>query len=747
MSAPSPEGRPTLFREGGVIALFLLTLLYVGVVFLTPGSPARIPLGFVELVFVPGYALGAILFVRRPLLPPAAEFAVAVGLSVVFNVLVGLILALVGPGLAVTWLVIADTAAISLGLVVKVLARDGPGEAGVSGAIRREFRLPGIQPAYRTAVYALLVAALLAFAGVIYLGVTFPHATAPASVAVYGPGGTTQSLPRNLTVGQVAPVVLTLYGGSNSGPFSLGVNATQAGREAGTLPESVVYDSGTSELFVANGVGTVSVISDTTFAVVATISVGPGAAGLTYDASVGEIFVTNSAAGTVSVISDATNSVLASFAVETTPMGIAYVNATGDVFVANYGSGNVTVNSASTPYSPVSTIPLGGNPAYLAYDSGTGDVYAVNFGSDTVSVISGTTYAIEATIPVGSNPLGVAYDSGTGDVYVANSGSDTVSVISDLTNTVVASVPVGGAPTGVAYASTTGEIFVTNNATNTVSVISDATNAVLANIPVDTGPTGAAFDNRTGQVFVANYVSSTAVTISTMTDTVVGTIPLGKIPWSLPLPLIAGASSSLPLALGKGQQTTVDMTFDFAQEGNYSVAFALQFAGGAPLPEASVFIHVGLVSSPSVSTILLGGDPALMVDVRGPAHLYAVTLGSTNVGGIADAANADLTNTPVLAFPTGAAFGQRTGQVLVANYLSPSAVARIPRELTPASGPQPIIVDSSSSLSLALGQESPSSSFVTLENSAPGEDMATFSLQFAGGTSHPTATIPVNLGT
>jgi hypothetical protein len=218
---PAAGQRTTIFREGGLIAVFVITLVYVGVVFLAPGSPVQVALGFVELLFAPGYAIGAIAFIRKPLLPPAAEFSVSVGLSVVFNVLIGLLLELFGLGLAVVWLVIADTAVVWVGLVVKLVWEDAPGVVAVTGAIRRELRLPGIRPSYRKAVYALLVASLVAFAGVVYISIAQPSTSPSTSIAIYGPAGTTGSIPYNLTVGEVGLVVVSISDGYSGGPIVL----------------------------------------------------------------------------------------------------------------------------------------------------------------------------------------------------------------------------------------------------------------------------------------------------------------------------------------------------------------------------------------------------------------------------------------------------------------------------------------------------------------------------------------------
>ena len=232
MVDPPSGHRTTIFRENGLIAVFAITLAYVAVVFLVPGSPVRVPLGLVELLFAPGYALGAILFVRRPLLPPAAEFSVSVGLSVVFNVLVGLLLATIGTGLAIVWLVAADTVVVWLGLVVMVVWGDAPGVTGVPAAIRRELRLPGVRPSYRKAAYALIVATLVAFGGVVYLGIAQPPTAASTYLALSGWGGTSATLPNNLTVGEVASVVLNIGDGYSSGPIEVVATATILGQNS-----------------------------------------------------------------------------------------------------------------------------------------------------------------------------------------------------------------------------------------------------------------------------------------------------------------------------------------------------------------------------------------------------------------------------------------------------------------------------------------------------------------------------------
>src|SRR2546426_356272 len=149
-----------------------------------------------------------------------------------------------------------------------------------------------------------------------------------------------------------------------------------------------------------------------------------------YDSGKGEVFVANlgtpPVAGLVSVISDATNAVVASVAVGAGPFAVAYDSGKGEGFVAKGGSNNVTVISDATN-AVVATIRVGAVPFAVAYDGGKGEVFVANAGSNNVTVISDATNAVVANVPVGSSPQGVAYDGGKGEVFVTNVHSNNVS--------------------------------------------------------------------------------------------------------------------------------------------------------------------------------------------------------------------------------------------------------------------------------------------------------------------------------
>src|SRR3989442_4275033 len=116
-----------------------------------------------------------------------------------------------------------------------------------------------------------------------------------------------------------------------------------------------------------------------------------------------ELCFTYSTGYTVSVISDATNAVVASIAVGAYTVGVAYDSGKGEVFVAkqiiaNQGSNTVTVISDATN-AIVANIPVSSPPYGVAYDSAKAEAFLTTSHSNTVTVISDSTNAIVTHIP------------------------------------------------------------------------------------------------------------------------------------------------------------------------------------------------------------------------------------------------------------------------------------------------------------------------------------------------------------
>jgi YVTN family beta-propeller protein len=274
-------------------------------------------------------------------------------------------------------------------------------------------------------------------------------------------------------------------------------------------PQYVAYDSAKGEIFASNLYGDcVTVISDATNTVVATIGLGNNTVNsgvglypvqLAYDSAKGEIFVVeqgptttvgsyDASAGAVSIISDATNKVIATVPLGDFPSAIAYDPAKGEMFVVNDGRNQSDTSASNTAIgivsvisdvsnSVVASVPVGPFPGGIAYDPAKEEVFVSSAGSTStpgsVAVISDATNAVVATVPL--NDAGTAaYDSARGELYVVTTKENSTTIISDSTNSVVGTKAAGPFPFYIAYDPARGELFVSNPGADTVTVLSDA---------------------------------------------------------------------------------------------------------------------------------------------------------------------------------------------------------------------------------------------------------------------------------
>jgi YVTN family beta-propeller protein len=353
------------------------------------------------------------------------------------------------------------------------------------------------------------------------------------------------------------------------------VGATVA---VGFNPQGMTFDPSQGELFVANTGGNVSVISDGSAGggIRSVDSIGlfwtPDA--IAYDSGKGELFVTELGDAAVSVISDATNTMVATIPVDPYPGGIAYDSGKGELFVADSGSspnyyGNVSIISDATN-SVVDTIPLR-DPIGVAYDDASGLVFVTDGGFapyfyGNLSVISDVTDSVVTTVPLGSYPTGVVYDSGTEQVFVLNN-NDRVTIISALNDTLVRNVPESSTPTSVLYDGMSGEIYV--GTYGNVSVISDANDTVVANISLGLGPKDLTYDSGDREVYVSNQGLNDVSVIDTATHSVVATVAVGANPGGLAYDR-ARATTYVP----NEYQSTVSMIYQATPAPTYPVTFA-----------------------------------------------------------------------------------------------------------------------------------------------------------------------------
>jgi len=284
--------------------------------------------------------------------------------------------------------------------------------------------------------------------------------------------------------------------------------------EVGYVPWGVAFDSGTGEVFVANfGSSNVSVISDVTDKVVATIPVGYQPSGIAYDPMRGELFVADYGSGAVSVISDATDLVVATIPVGEAPWDVAYDPLMAEVFVTNLDSSNVSVIS-DVSLKVVASIDVGVGPSGIAFDAIHNNLYVANEGTNNVSVISGETDLIVATIDVGYEPLGVAVTP-LGQAFVTDFGSDQVTVIETEGDTVTGFIPVGYEPEGIAYEPEYGNLYVTEYGGTNLTVIQASTATVVGSIAIGVEfGSQIAYDSSTEQFFVSLEASQNVTIVN-----------------------------------------------------------------------------------------------------------------------------------------------------------------------------------------------------------------------------------------
>jgi YVTN family beta-propeller protein len=334
----------------------------------------------------------------------------------------------------------------------------------------------------------------------------------------------------------------------------------------------------------------VSVISDSTDTVVATVSLGSDPDGLTWDSAKDEVFVAEAGGTNVSVISGATNQVVETVAVGSYPFGVAYDGGKGEIFVSDVSSNDVSVINDTTN-GAVATIPVLAGPAAIAYDRESGEIYVVSNGPypnyyDNVSVISDATNQVVTTFPVGSSPEGIAYDDDSGNAYVCNTAQGTLSIISPGASTVTFTET--GLPSGAEwYLNVTGETPVSST---TGSATIDLANGPYAYSIASTNKEYEPFP-AAGTFPVAGTPLSESVTFQLVT------YPLSFMETGLP------ADTNWSVTLNGTAQSSMGSTTVFT-ERNGTYSFALASAAGYTITPASgsIALHGHPISEPITFT-------------------------------------------------------------------------------------------------------------------------------------------------
>ncbi len=285
----------------------------------------------------------------------------------------------------------------------------------------------------------------------------------------------------------------------------------------GDGPWDLAFDPENGYLYVADfGSSTVSVINTSTNQILTQIPLTFGLETIVVDTSTGFVYTANTIS-TVYAISPITNQVAwtTSVAPEFTPNAQTYDASNGDIYVTDLSSDVVSVIHTA---SVVATIPVGASPNGAAYDTENGDIYVSNEGSClsciNVTVINGTTNRVVGQVHGAGGGPGVAYDSSNGDIYTCTNGDQNdftnfISAANGTTNAVVASIPIGSGCQSAVYDPVNDYVYITDRYRfgvdlSNVTVVDPDTNRIVLNLPVQTGPTGIAYDSANQNVYVAD---------------------------------------------------------------------------------------------------------------------------------------------------------------------------------------------------------------------------------------------------
>ena len=331
---------------------------------------------------------------------------------------------------------------------------------------------------------------------------------------------------------------------STSGVTSNMTRSTPATELSGGHPGTPVFDPVNEDVYVsdlvANGSGSVAVISAASNTEVASVTVGSGPQTPVLDSGNGYVYVPNSGSDTVSIIAP-TNSVVGTLNVGTSPMQGVYDTINGDIYVANAGSpdagnGSVSVISgaSNTVIATVAPAPSQRfSPGPPVVNSLSGDVYVSNQASGGLYAISVATNTIISTIAP-DDLLGTpVFDSANGDFYATAPAG--ILVISESSSAVVPFLNASAGSTP-AFDSANGDLYFPTG--TGISIISGATNAVVANIAIPAFGAGElAFDSFNGDVYVGGGSAAVGTdgapvvyVIGGANNTVVGTPSVGSPP-------------------------------------------------------------------------------------------------------------------------------------------------------------------------------------------------------------------------
>lgn len=463
-------------------------------------------------------------------------------------------------------------------------------------------------------------------------------------------------------------------------------------------PTAVTYDSGRGELFVADSTWPLlSVVSDATERVVATIAVPTGPYALCYDPAKGVVLVgefnQSTWEGYLSVVSDSNNSVVLTkdIGYGIWPNAIAFDPTSHQLMVAIsvtfQGEGEVNVYN-DTNFSRVATFGAGADPVGIAYDNRTNQLFVANHGTSNLGVLNATSGAVVASVPFFGRPTAVALDATTGLVLVPvyngsiyNSG--TLEVVSDLNDSLVGGSVVNGVPFDVTGTPSGGYGYVTDVATNGTTqllTVSEANFSVVGAVRIQGPGAGLVYDDALSLLYTTGYYPGTLTAVSPGNQSVVSVIPLSALPSEAFYVQADGTVYVLnQTAGGLSENSLVEISAATGTiTGNVAVGTDPQGAAYDPAAQ-EIFVAdrfsesvkvVSTVSNSVVATVPLGFEPGPLAFDAATSQVWVTDPYGGTVAAISDVNNQVVASVTVQSLPSGIAADPVDGTVYVSDFAS-----------------------------------------------------------------------------
>ncbi|MCI0455437.1 MAG: beta-propeller fold lactonase family protein, partial [Gemmataceae bacterium] len=251
-------------------------------------------------------------------------------------------------------------------------------------------------------------------------------------------------------------------------------------------------------------------------------------------APTGRVFVTNERANTVSVISDGTLKVEATIAVGKQPRGIGLAPDGSAVYVALGRENAIAVIDPKT-LKVLRKIPSGDDPEAFGVHP-NGYIYISNEDAAKASVIDPKSDKVIAEIPVGLEPEGVAISPDGKQVIVTSESTNMLHIIAVPEHKVVANILVGARPRAAVFARDGKIAYATSEIGGEVKRVDMIAHKVLNKVPLGDDkikPKDVLLSRDERTLYVAGGRADQIIVLDAQTLRVKTRIPVGQRVWGL----------------------------------------------------------------------------------------------------------------------------------------------------------------------------------------------------------------------